>query len=77
MILLKQTIRTFENDYQVAVKYTGRINSYCDAQGIGIPRVFYRHPAAQYAITYTDCTPPRLVARTWFKQTDVVYYWSH
>lgn len=57
------------------VKYTQRVLSYCAAQGIQVPDGFHRHPASRFAVVLQG-DPPRLVARTWFNKTDVVYYLS-
>ncbi len=35
---------------------------------------FYRHPASRFAVVDVDSAPPKLVATTWFRQEDVVYY---
>jgi hypothetical protein len=60
----------------MAERFTDRIRRYCEAHGIDIPVGFGRHPASRYAvIEHTD--PPRLVARTWFNQEDVIYYLEH
>lgn len=54
--------------------YTDRIKEYCEQTGIEIPAGFYRHSASRYAVIDIGATPPRLIAKTWFKQEDVVYY---
>jgi hypothetical protein len=58
----------------MAEKYTDRIKPYCEAAGIEIPLGFYRHPASRYAVIDLDGSPPKLIAKTWFNQVDVVYY---
>lgn len=58
----------------MAEKFTDRIKQYCESSGVDIPAGFYRHPASRYAVIDTGVTPPKLVAKTWFKQEDVVYY---
>lgn len=58
----------------MAEKYTDRIKEYCESTGVEIPVGFYRHPASRYVVIDLECTPPKLVAKTWFKQEDVVYY---
>jgi hypothetical protein len=58
----------------MAERYTDRIKLYCDENGIEIPPGFFRHPASRYVAVDVGCEPPRLVATTWFKQDDVVYY---
>ena len=55
-------------------RYTQLIETYCGALGIAIPAGFYRHTASRYAVVDLECEPPKLVARTWFKQEDVAYY---
>jgi hypothetical protein len=55
-------------------RYTDRIKEYCEKAGIGIPAGFYRHPANRFAIIDVGNTPPKLIAKTWFKKEDVVYY---
>jgi len=54
--------------------YSDRIRRYCEAHGIEIPAGFHRHPASPYAAIDTGRTPPKLVATTWFKQADLLYY---
>jgi hypothetical protein len=58
----------------MAEKYTDRIKEYCEVVGIEIPAGFYRHSASRYAVIDTGPVPPKLVAKTWFNQEDVVYY---
>jgi hypothetical protein len=58
----------------MAEKYTDHIKGHCESSGIEIPAGFYRHPASRYAIIDFAVTPPKLVAKTWFNQEDVVYY---
>ncbi|MEW6647093.1 MAG: hypothetical protein AB1450_07830 [Pseudomonadota bacterium] len=55
-------------------KYTDRVKAYCEASGIEIPAGFYRHPASRYVAIDVGCNPPKLIAKTWFNQEDVVYY---
>ncbi len=54
--------------------YSSRIKEYCAAREIEIPVGFHRHPASRYAAIIASATPPKLVAKTWFDQADVVYY---
>ena len=61
----------------MAERYTEKIREYCESRGIEIPPGFYRHPASRYAAVDQDATPPKLLAKTWFKQEDVVYYLTH
>ena len=58
----------------MAEKYQDRIKAYCAANSIDIPSGFNRHPASRYAAIDLEAIPPKLIARTWFKQEDVVYY---
>lgn len=58
----------------MAEKYTDRIKEYCEANGIEIPVGFYRHSASRYVAIDIEPTPPKLVAKTWFNQEDVVYF---
>lgn|GEM_PF-1352328 len=55
-------------------KYKHLIEEYCLANGIAIPPGFARNSPSQYVVIRTDLTPPKLVATTWFKKEDVVYY---
>jgi hypothetical protein len=59
----------------MAERYAARIRRYCEARGISIPIGFNRRAANRYAIIELS-SPPKLVARTWFNQEDVVYYLS-
>ena len=58
----------------MAEKYKDKIEAHCKEAGIEIPVGFYRHPASRYAAIDLEFTPPKLVAKTWFKQEDAVYY---
>lgn len=55
-------------------KYKDKIETYCKEVGIEIPVGFHRHSASRYAAVDLESTPPKLIAKTWFKQEDVVYY---
>ena len=55
-------------------KYTDRIKEYCDASNVEIPSGFYRHSASRYVAIDMEATPPKLIAKTWFNQEDVVYF---
>ena len=57
----------------MAERYTDRIRQYCETHGIAVPAAFDRHPASRYAIVELS-EPPKLVARTWFKVEDLIYY---
>jgi hypothetical protein len=61
----------------VAGKFATRIQAYCAEHNIEIPPGFHRHPASRYVAVDIDCNPPRLVAATWFKQEDMLYYLTH
>jgi hypothetical protein len=61
---------------KMAQRISSKVRGYCEVHGIVIPVGFDRHPASRYVIIeQTD--PPRLVARTWFNQADVLYYLEH
>lgn len=57
----------------MAERFTAKIQRYCETQGVLIPVGFKRHAANRYAVIELTI-PPKLVARTWFNQEDVVYY---
>ena len=57
----------------MAERYSDRIRQYCERHGIAVPTAFARHPASRYAIIELS-EPPKLVARTWFKVEDLIYY---
>lgn len=61
--------------YHVA-KLSKMIERYCTENGIEIPPGFYRRSASRYAIVMqTGASGDRkLIARTWFKVADVLYY---
>lgn len=61
----------------MAERYTDKIKEYCEKAGVEVPSGFYRHPASRYAAIDIEALPPRLIAKTWFKQEDVVYYLTH
>ena len=61
----------------VTESYRKRIAAFCASEGIQIPSGFYRHSASRYAAVDLDCTPPKLIAATWFKQEDLLYYLRH
>lgn len=52
------------------------VRRYCEANGIMIPVGFDRHSTNRYVIILQSI-PPKLVARTWFNQADVIYYLEH
>ncbi|WP_254512518.1 hypothetical protein [Anatilimnocola floriformis] len=57
----------------MAERLTTKIRRYCETNGIEIPIGFGRNSASRYAIVELS-NPPKLIARTWFKQADVTYY---
>jgi hypothetical protein len=57
----------------MAERYSDRIRQHCERRGVAIPIGFDRHSASRYAIIELG-EPPRLVARTWFKVVDLIYY---
>ncbi len=58
----------------MAKRYQSRIEDHCQEAGITIPSGFYRHAASRYAAIDLECSPPKLIARTWAKQEDAAYY---
>jgi len=60
----------------MAETYSLRIRTYCEANGVEIPAGFQRRAANRYAAIDIGADPPRLIATTWFKQEDMIYYAS-
>lgn len=58
-------------------KYERLIRDYCMRHGVDVPIGFGRHAPGHYAIVRTHPDPPKLVALTWSKVADVVYYVDH
>jgi hypothetical protein len=58
--------------HRMEERYVDRIRRYCEANGIAIP-IGFRDAAQRYAVIDLS-GPPKLIARTWFNQADVVYY---
>ncbi len=58
-------------------KYKQLIGDYCTQNGIDVPPGFARHAASRYAIVRIHLTPPKLIAKTWLKTADVIYYLEH
>lgn len=58
----------------MAESYSKRIRNFCERNGVDIPPGFGRNPANRYAVIDTCKIPPRLVATTWLKQEDLLYY---
>jgi len=58
-------------------KYEDLIADYCAREGIAVPPGFARLTPSRYVIIRTHLSPPKLIAKTWFKTADVVYYIEH
>ena len=58
-------------------KYERLIGDYCTREGIAVPPGFARLTPSRYVIIRTHLSPPKLIAKTWFKTADVVYYIEH
>ena|SRR5436190_19181371 len=58
-------------------KYERLIGDYCATRGISVPAGFARLTPSRYAIIQTHLAPPKLIAKTWFKTADVLYYIEH
>lgn len=52
------------------------ILSYCAQHAIAVPAGFGRNTPSRYVVIRTDQVPPKLVAKTWFNQEDVTYYYE-
>jgi hypothetical protein len=50
------------------------IEAYCNRNGVVIPPGFGRNAPSRYVVIRRDSNSPKLVAKTWFNQADVVYY---
>ena len=61
----------------MAAKYEKIIKDYCVRNGITVPSGFGRNTPSRYAVIRTNAAPPKLIAVTWFKVTDLVYYIQH
>ena len=72
-------LHSFGNNaaHLMATPYKQRILDYCAAQGITVPPGFGRNTPSRHAVVRTDATPHKLVATTWFKIADVIYYLQH
>lgn len=57
----------------MASKFEGLIRKYCSANEFTIPVGFGRNPSSRYAVVLLE-SPPRLVASTWFKSSDLAYF---
>lgn len=58
-------------------KYERLIGDYCAREGIAVPPGFARLTPSRYVIIRAHLSPPKLIAKTWFKTADVVYYIEH
>lgn len=58
-------------------KYERLIGDYCAREGVVVPPGFPRLTPSRYVIIRTHLSPPKLIAKTWFKTADVVYYIEH
>jgi len=58
----------------MATKYTELVEQYCEVNSIEIPAGFYRHNASHLVVIRYDLDQPKLVAKTFFKITDLNYY---
>lgn len=54
-------------------KYERLIGDYCAREGIAVPPGYARLTPNRYVIIRTHLSPPKLIAKTWFKTTDGVY----
>jgi hypothetical protein len=61
----------------VPTKYEKLIADYCAQHSIAVPAGFARNTPSRYAIVRTDLIHRKLVAKTWFKTADVIYYVQH
>jgi hypothetical protein len=55
-------------------KYERLIRNYCVREGITVPPGFARLTPSRYVIVRIQPSPSKLIAKTWFKTADVVYY---
>ncbi len=58
-------------------KYERLIGDYCARERIAVPPGFARLTPSRYVIIRTHLSPPKLIAKTWFKTADVLYYIEH
>ena len=58
----------------MAGKYSSLIKEYCKQHGVSLPAGFERRTASRYAVIVVDGADLSLVATTWYKQADVIYY---
>ena len=58
-------------------KYERLIGDYCAREGIAVPPGFARLTPSRYVIIRTHVSPSKIIAKTWFKTADVLYYIEH
>lgn len=60
-------------------KFSNRIEAFCSARDIDMPPGFFRRAASRYAVVVRagGGQTAKLVARTWDKVADVLYYLDH
>jgi len=61
----------------MAKRYQSLIEEYCALHSVAVPPGFGRNAPSRYVVIRTDFTTPKLVATTWRKVADVVYYIEH
>jgi hypothetical protein len=61
----------------MATSYRRLILDYCAEHSVVVPAGFGRNTPCRYVVVRNDQTPPKLVATTWLKKEDVVYYFVH
>ncbi len=54
--------------------YRQRIQDYCEFHQIAVPLGFGRNTPGRYAVIRLDQAPPKLVAKTWSKTVDLIYF---
>ncbi len=52
------------------------VEEWCESESIVIPGGFYRHPTSRYGIAKKKANEWRLVATTWYRVSDAIYYLS-
>ena len=58
----------------MAAKYKKLISDYCADRGISVPPGFGRNTPGHLVVIRTDLSPSKLVATTWLKISDLLYY---
>lgn len=61
----------------MAERQPDRIKAHGDQHSVAIPSGFFRHPACRSLAIDLAIRPPRLIAKTWFTQEDLLYYLTH